>query len=85
MPEITTGRVTACRLVSTSANRNSVNEKMNAKMTALVKSGTPKDKATAELKAYLKEIGWDNTVSTQTFLGRSLNPYYDEMAAAARR
>jgi hypothetical protein len=60
-------------------------ERMNAKMTALVRSGAPKEKATADLKAYLKEIGWDNTVSTQTFLGRSLNPYYDEIAAAARR
>jgi glyoxylase-like metal-dependent hydrolase (beta-lactamase superfamily II) len=60
-------------------------EKMNAKMTALVKSGAPKEKATVELKAYLKDIGWDNTVSTQTFLGRSLNPYYDEVAAAVRR
>ena len=60
-------------------------EKMNAKMTDLVKKGVPKDRATAEVKGYLKEIGWDNTVSTMTFLTRSLGPFYDEIAAAAKR
>ncbi len=59
-------------------------EKMNAKMAALIKSGTPREKAKADLKAYLKEIGWDNTVSTQGFLGRSLDKYYDEIAASLK-
>jgi len=59
-------------------------EKMNAHMTDLVRKGVPKEQATADLKAYLKQIGWDNTVSTATFLARSLGPYYDEVAAATR-
>jgi cyclase len=60
-------------------------EKMNARMTDLVKRGVPKDRATADLKGYLKEIGWDNTVSTATFLASSLNPFYDEIAASVGR
>jgi glyoxylase-like metal-dependent hydrolase (beta-lactamase superfamily II) len=59
-------------------------DKMNAKMTDLIKRGTPKAEATEALKAYLKEIGWDHTVSTGPFLGASLNPYYDEIAASLR-
>jgi glyoxylase-like metal-dependent hydrolase (beta-lactamase superfamily II) len=59
-------------------------EKMNAHMTDLVRRGVPKDQAMADLTAYLKQIGWDNTVSTATFLTRSLGPYYDELAAATR-
>ena len=59
-------------------------EKMNAHMTDLVRKGVPKAQATADLKAYLKQIGWDNTVSTATFLARSLGPYYDEVAGATR-
>jgi cyclase len=58
-------------------------EKMNARMAQLVKTKVPKAQATEQLKAYLKDIGWDKTVSTETFLTRSLNAYYDEMAAAA--
>ncbi len=57
-------------------------EKMNAKMTELVKARVPKPQATAQLKAYLREIGWDHTVSTMTFLTRSLDAYYDEIAAS---
>jgi cyclase len=60
-------------------------DKMNAKMTDLVKRGTPKAEATEALKAYLKEIGWDHTVSTATFLANSLNPFYDEIAASLNR
>jgi glyoxylase-like metal-dependent hydrolase (beta-lactamase superfamily II) len=59
-------------------------ERMNAKMRELVQSRMPKPQATAALKAYLREIGWDNTVSTATFLGRSLDRYYDEIAASVR-
>lgn len=55
-------------------------DKMNAKMAELVRRGTAKAEATAALKDYLKEIGWDHTVSTATFLGQSLNAYYDEIA-----
>jgi glyoxylase-like metal-dependent hydrolase (beta-lactamase superfamily II) len=56
--------------------------KMNRHMTELVKKRVPKAQATADLKHYLKDIGWDRTVSTDTFLKRSLDRYYDEIAAA---
>ncbi len=60
-------------------------EKMNRHMIGLANSGMSRSDATADLKLYLKEIGWDHTVSTLRFLDHSLNPYYDEMAAEARR
>jgi glyoxylase-like metal-dependent hydrolase (beta-lactamase superfamily II) len=60
-------------------------DKMNGKMAELVKSGMPKARATEALKAYLAEIGWDHTVSTATFLGQSLDKYYDEIAASLPR
>jgi cyclase len=60
-------------------------DRMNAKMTDLVRRGTSKAEAMAALKAYLKDIGWDHTVSTATFLARSLDPYYDEIAASPGR
>jgi len=60
-------------------------DKMNAKMAELVKAGMPKAQATDALKAYLKEIGWDHTVSTATFVGQSLDKYYDEIAASVGR
>jgi hypothetical protein len=41
-------------------------EKMNAHMTDLVRKGVPKGQAIADLKAYLKQIGRDKTVSTAT-------------------
>ncbi|MEQ1574087.1 MAG: MBL fold metallo-hydrolase [Vicinamibacterales bacterium] len=59
--------------------------KLNTRMADLVTRGVPKDQATAQVRAYLKEIGWDNTVSTATFLARSLNPLYDEIAASLQK
>ncbi len=58
--------------------------KMNQHMTDLVKKGVPKAQATEDLKRYLKDIGWDKTISTVVFLKKSLDGYYDEIAAANR-
>ena len=60
-------------------------EKMNRHMYELVNTGMSKAEATADLKLYLKEIGWDHTVSTLRFLEHSLSSYYDEIAANVQK
>ncbi len=58
--------------------------KMNQHMTELVKKGVPKAQAIEDLKRYLKDLGWDHTMSTNSFVTKSLDPFYDEIAAANR-
>lgn len=60
-------------------------EKMNGHMRNLVQRGFAKERATADLRLYLRDIGWDRTVSTARFVEHSLNPFYDELASYARR
>jgi hypothetical protein len=52
--------------------------KMNERMTALVRTGVPKESAFAQLG--LADLGWDKTVSTVAFTG-GVSGYYDEMKA----
>lgn len=54
-------------------------EEMNRRMQELATRGVPLDEVLAALK--LEELGWENTVSTSTWLNNSLERYYDEMAA----
>jgi len=53
-------------------------EEMNRRMRNLARRGVPKSEA--QEKLYLEDLGWANTVSTTTW-ARSINEYYDEMAA----
>jgi len=54
-------------------------EEMNRRMQELAQSGVPIEDVLALLK--LDELGWDNTVSTSTWLNNSLERYYEEMLA----
>tara|TARA_R110002094_G_scaffold48146_2_gene59831 strand:+ start:2844 stop:3716 length:873 start_codon:yes stop_codon:yes gene_type:complete len=54
-------------------------EEMNLRMRDLARRGVPIDEVLAALK--LDELGWDNTVSTSTWLNNSLELYYAEMAS----
>ncbi len=56
-------------------------ETMNQRMREIVRRGVPKEQAAGQLK--LDDLGWSNTVSTQTFL-RGIGGYYDEIAADVR-
>ena len=53
-------------------------EEMNRRMRNLAHRGVPKSEA--QEKLYLEDLGWANTVSTTTW-ARSIEQYYDEMAA----
>ena len=52
-------------------------EEMNRRMQEIAQSGVPLDEVLDALK--LEELGWENTVSTSTWLNNSLVPYYEEM------
>ncbi|MAM72127.1 MAG: hypothetical protein CMP91_13405 [Gammaproteobacteria bacterium] len=52
---------------------------MNRRMQELAQQGVPVDQVVEALQ--LEELGWENTVSTSTWLNNSLVPYYNEMAA----
>lgn len=52
-------------------------EEMNRRMQELAQNRVPIDNVLELLK--LEELGWDNTVSTSTWLNNSLEPYYEEM------
>jgi cyclase len=58
---------------------------MNERMRELAKSGVPKDQLDTldEVRARLRlaDLGWENSVSTATFMN-GVSRYYDEMAAA---
>ena len=54
-------------------------EEMNRRMQELAQSGVSIEDVLALLK--LDELGWDNTVSTSTWLNNSLERYYEEMLA----
>lgn len=54
-------------------------EEMNRRMQELAIRGVPMNEVLAALK--LEELGWENTVSTSTWLNNSLELYYAEMAA----
>ena len=60
---------------------------MNNRMRALVRRGVTKDqlKTLDEVRAKLalKDLGWDNSVSTTTWF-TSFAQYYDELAASVR-
>jgi len=53
-------------------------EEMNRRMRDLAQRGVPIEELVDALN--LEELGWDNTVSTATWLNNSLVPYYEEMA-----
>jgi cyclase len=53
-------------------------EEMNRRMRELAQGRVPIENVVDALN--LEELGWDNTVSTSTWLNNSLVPYYEEMA-----
>jgi cyclase len=53
-------------------------ETMNRRMREAVAAGVPRGDVVAKLG--LEDLGWAHTDSTDTFLGNSIDGYYDEMA-----